>query len=140
MQPTRTLAVTASGGRTNELFQVATLVRAATALDQRVQVLFCGAAVLKLRRDCLNRPEWSPSYGRVEDGLQERLQSAGFTDLETFLREAKEHGDFVSFWVSADTLQQEGIELADLSEVIDGMRAEADFALDARLADAWLTF
>ena len=140
IEPTRTLAVTASGGRTNQLFQVATLVRAATALEARVLVLFRGDAVVKLRRDQLNRPDWSPSYARVEKELDERLRAAGFADLETFLREAKEHGDFVNFWASAETLEQSGLDIADLSEIIDGPRQDEEFAADARRADTWLRF
>jgi peroxiredoxin family protein len=140
IEPTRTLAVAASGGYTNQLFQVATLVRAATALEVRVLVLFREAAVKKLRRDRVNVPEWSPSYARVEGSLEERLRSAGFTDLETFLREAKEHGDFVSFWVSAETIEQEGIDVSELSEIVDGTKPDTDFAVDARRADTWLTF
>jgi hypothetical protein len=140
MQPTRTLAVSASGGRTNQMFQIATLVRAATALESRVLVLFRDDAVLKLRRDQINQPEWSPAYGRIEAALEERLRSAGFSDLGTFLQEAKEHGDFVSFWVSAETLQREGLTLFELSAIVDEVRSEADFDRDARAADAWLTF
>lgn len=140
IEPTRTLAVTASGGCTNHLFQVATLVRAATALEFQVLVLFRDQAVKKLRRDRVNVAEWSPSYARVEGGLEDRLRSAGFTDLETFIREAKEHGDFVSFWASADTIEQERIDVSELSDILDGTKLDADFAVEARRADTWLTF
>src|SRR4051812_45525686 len=94
-KPLRRLLVTVSRGTSNNLFQVATLVRAATALEAAVDVLFQGSALRKLAPSRLSEPEWSSLYARVAPSLAERLRSADFSDMETFLRDAKEHGDEV---------------------------------------------
>jgi len=134
------LAVVVSRGTSNNLFQVATLIRAATALEATVEVFFRDAALLKLRSDRINRPEWSPAYTAVMSTLVDRLRAADFTDMETFLRDAKEHGDVVHYWASSETLQREGLALDQLTALLDGERSEASFLTDAGAADALLTF
>ena len=136
----RTLAISVTRGSSNNLFQVATLVRAATALDISVEVLFRDEALQKLHRDRLNEPEWAPAYAVVEPSLAERLRAADFTDMETFLRDAKEHGDEVHYWASADTIAREGLAVAELTPLLDGQRGEDDFDAAARHADALLAF
>src|SRR5947208_7678544 len=106
-RPLRRIAITVTRGTSNNLFQVATLVRAATALDATVEVLFRDAALLKLERSRLNEPEWSPAYAAVGSSLVERLRAADFTEMETFLRDAKQHGDDVHYWASLETLARE---------------------------------
>ena len=122
------LAVEVTRGSSNNLFQVATLVRAATAVEATVRVFFRGAAVRKLARDRINLDEWSPIYAAVRDSLQERLLAADFSDMESFLQDAKEHGDEVQFWVSEETLRTEGLTLEHLVSSIDGALSERDFA------------
>jgi hypothetical protein len=123
-------------GTSNNLFQVATLVRAATALEATVDVLFAGAALARLRRDVLNEPAWSEAYHAIAAGLQQRLREADFEDMEGFLRDAKEHGDAVHYWAASETLQTEGFELRELTPLLDGSRAEAEF--EAHTANAVL--
>src|SRR5438093_3851791 len=139
-RPLRRIAITVSRGTSNNLFQVATLVRAATALDATVEVLFCEAALLKLERSRLNEPEWSPAYAAVASSLVERLRAADFTEMETFLRDAKEHGDDVHYWASAETLARERLTLAQLTPLVDGRRSEEEFESAGRRADALLAF
>src|SRR5438876_6939028 len=134
------LAILVSRGSANNLFQVATLIRAATALEAEVDVLFRGDALLKLAPDRVNELDWSPSYAAVKESLVERLRSADFTDMATFLRDAKEHGDAVHYWASSDTLSGRETALGQLSGLLDGERVEARFVADARMADALLTF
>jgi peroxiredoxin family protein len=134
------LAIVVSRGTSNNLFQVATLIRAATALDAAVEVLFRDAALLKLDYRRINESEWSASYAAVESHLAERLRAADFTDMETFLRDAKQHGDAVHYWASSETVARDGIALDNLTSLLDGQRKEADFAADAHGADALLTF
>lgn len=134
------MAVIVTRGSTNNLFQAATLVRAATALDYAVDVLFRDGALLKLRRDRVNLSEWSQVYAPVLGKLEERLRAAEFTDMETFLRDAKEHGDHVRFWACAETLAAEGFDLADLMPLVDGAVPAERFLSDAKDADAVLTF
>jgi len=134
------LAIVVSRGTSNNLFQVATLVRAATALEATVEVLFRDAALLKLERVRINEPQWSPTYAAVASSLAERMRAADFTDMETFLRDAKHHGDAVALWASSQTLRREGVGLDQLIPLLDGERDENDFLAEARTADALLTF
>lgn len=135
-----TLAIVATRGTSNNLFQVATLVRAATALNLSVGVFFRDEAALKLRRDRINEPEWAPVYRRIAPQLQERLRAAEFGDMETFLRDAKEHGDDVLLWVSAETMEAARLTPGDLTSVVDGVVTEASFRERLAQADAFLTF
>jgi len=134
------LAIVATRGTSSSIFQVATLVRAATALELVVDVLFEGDALGKLRRDRLNISEWSPAYAAILSELEDRLASADFTDMETFLRDAKEHGDHVHFWAEADSLNVAGLDPANLTPLLDGVRSRAAFLTEADGADAVLTF
>ncbi|MPZ15887.1 MAG: hypothetical protein GEU73_15935 [Chloroflexi bacterium] len=136
----RSLAIVATRGTSNNLFQVATLVRAATALEAAVDVLFRDDALRKLQRDRLNVPEWSLAYARVQSQLEERLQAADFTDMETFLRDAKEHGDAVHYWACSETLGSDCLRLADLSELVDEERPTDEFLAFACGADALMIF
>ncbi len=134
----RSLAVIATRGTSNNLFQVATLVRAATALGTTVEVLFRDAALTKLRRDRINAPEWSDAYSAVDSELTDRLRAADFVDMESFLRDAKQHGDDVHYWACAESLVD--VQLDDLTPLIDGPRSVAEFDATARAADAMLSF
>src|SRR5437762_6904721 len=62
----RILAIVVTRGTSNNLFQVATLVRAATALEMGVRVLFKAEAAQKLRKDRIKVPEWAPVYAHSE--------------------------------------------------------------------------
>src|SRR3954470_23613381 len=132
----RALAVVATRGSSNNLFQVATLVRAATALDSTVDVLFRDAALAKLQANRINEPEWSATYGVVEAALSDRLRAAEFTDMASFLRDAKEHGDHVHFWACRETLDNADYDLADLTSLIDAATGAQEFDTRARAADA----
>jgi hypothetical protein len=123
-------------GTSNNLFQVATLVRAATALDAPVDVLFSDDALTRLRRDMLNQPAWSDAYRGVLPALHDRLRDADFEDMERFLRDAKEHGDAVHYWAASDSLRKLGLDLSALTPLLDGARNDAEFA--AQTADAVL--
>jgi predicted peroxiredoxin len=134
------LHIIATRGTTNNLFQVATLVRAATAIEASVDVLFRDDALRKLARDAINVPTWSPVYAPIQAALFERLRAADFTDLESFLRDAKEHGDAVRFWACADTLETDSLRLDELTPLLDGALPAADFRARAQGADALLSF
>jgi peroxiredoxin family protein len=136
----RHLAIKATRGSSNNIFQVATLVRAATALGARVDVLFSGDALGKLRLDRVNVSEWSRCYSSVEAELTGRLEAAEFVDMESFLRDAKQHGDDASFWACSDTLADAHYALEQLVDTLDGARSQADFERAANDADAVLSF
>ncbi len=131
------LAVIVTRGSSNNLFQVATLVRAATALEWPVRVLFRDDAALKLARDRINRDEWSALYKPIADALAERLHAADFADMSTFLRDAKEHGDDVRFWVCQDSLSDGQLAVEDLPTSIDGCMSAEEFA--AATVNTWAT-
>ena len=136
----RMLAIIVTRGTSNDLFQVATLVRAATALEMGVRVLFRADAAEKLRKERVNVPEWAPIYRLVEPQLMERLKAAEFEDMATFLQEAKEHGDGVEFWVAQETIDDRQLDLGDLIGLTDGAITEAAFRERTRPAFALLVF
>lgn len=134
------LAVVVTRGSSNNLFQVATLVRAATALEASVRVLFRGEAVAKLARSRINADDWSPAYDPIKAELAGRLKAADFVDMESFLRDAKEHGDDVQLWVSAEALAQHGLQLSDLVSTVDGAASDAELNTMAASAQRQLEF
>lgn len=134
------LAIVVERGTSNNFFQIATLVRAATALDIPVRVLFRRAAALKLRRVTVNQDDWSPIYRPIVGQLHERLRAADFETMETFLRDAKEHGDDVRFWVSEESLADGAISLDDLITYVDGAVSDQAFAQEGAAARATLYF
>ena len=135
-----TLAIVVTRGTSNSLFQAATLVRAATAIEWAVRVLFRDGAALKLTRERVNTDEWASIYTPVLDQLGARLKAADFVDMESFLRDAKEHGDDVRFWASEETFSAYGLSAADLIPCIDGTMGEVEFAHIADTGDVSLTF
>ncbi|HZT08789.1 MAG TPA: hypothetical protein VFC51_17330 [Chloroflexota bacterium] len=138
--PLRSLGIIATRGSSNNLFQVATLVRAATALGASVEVLFRDSALAKLSHDRIDVPEWSATYAAVEPKLRERLKAAEFTSMESFLRDAKEHGDDVRFWASSQTMETDGLRLADLTSLLDGAVSPESFDERATRFEALLSF
>jgi len=136
----RSLVIQVSRGTSNNLFQVATLVRAATALEARVDVLFCGEALGLLRSGSINEPVWSTAYSKVIESMQARLREADFVDMQRFLRDAKEHGDHVHFWGCTETMRERALTLGDFTSLLDGERTIADFTAQAGRADAMLSF
>ena len=136
----RWLAIEVTRGTANNLFQVATLIRAATALEARVDVLFCDTALAGLRQDAINDLTWSSAYDLVLDALHNRLADAEFVDMARFLRDAKEHGDAVSFWACQESLDAIGAPLDAMAPLLDGARSRADFEATSATADARLRF
>jgi len=140
MEPTRRLAVIATRGHANDLFQVATLIRAATALEWRVDVFFEGDAVARLSRDRIDAWDWSPAYQPVADALPERLRAADFERMEFFLRDAKEHGDHVALCVSAAALDERQLPADQLTALVDIVCTREEFDARTRDADTVLSF
>ncbi len=138
--PPPPLAIVAERGTSNNLFQIATLVRAATALEIPVRVFFRGPAALKLRREYVNVDEWAQIYRPIVGDLHERLRAADFETMETFLRDAKQHGDDVQFWVSEETLREFALSVDDLVTYVDGALASETFSREAAHASAVLSF
>jgi len=140
MEPTRRLALIATRARSNDLFQVATLIRAATALEWRVDVFFDGDAVGRLARDRIDVWDWSPVYQPVAEALPERLRAADFERMELFLRDAKEHGDYVTLCVSAAALDERQLLADQLTALVDVVCSRDEFDARTRSADTVLSF
>jgi peroxiredoxin family protein len=136
----RKLAVRVTRGGANNLFQVATLVRAASALDVTVDVLFCDAALQVLHRGDVNDASWSDAYEAVIPVLEQRLHDAEFVTMEDFLRDAKDHGDAVRYLACSDTLAAHRIALPDLTALLDGEQSLESFLSEAIDSDALLSF
>ena len=103
-------------------------------------MLFRDAAGLKLQRNRVNADEWDASYHVIETDLRERLRSAEFVDMESFLRDAKQHGDDVAYWVSEETLEANRVSTPDLIGSVDGSMTETTFLERNVDADVLLTF
>ncbi len=134
------LAVIASGGTTNALIQVLTLLMAAVHSDWRVRVLFRDAAVLRLRRGRMNTLEWSDAFQELADALPERLKKLDLLDLERLCRDIKASGD-VKYYACTSSLAVCGLKREDLIDAVDEVRGLPAFLLeDVATADRVLTF
>jgi peroxiredoxin family protein len=135
------LAIIVTRGTFNNLVQVATLVRAAAGTGTIVRVLFRDAAVLAVRRDLIGVLPWSAEFVGREGGTLALLEAAEFTDLQEFLRDAKEHGDDVRFYACTSSMYYCDTDAADLIPEIDAPRSLTAFlAEDVAAASAVLSF
>src|SRR5581483_5393146 len=116
------LAIIVTRGTFNNLVQVATLVRTAAGDGTPVRVLFRDAALLAVRRDRIGALEFSPEFAGREAATLELLRAADFEDLQSFLRDAKEHGDDVRYYACTSSLYYCDTQLAELIPEIDGPR------------------
>lgn len=136
------IAILVSRGSFNNLVQVATLIRALTAApDTSVQVFFRDEALLKLTHNRVNEPNFSEAYLGLEEATLTRLYAADFENLQTFLREAKEHGDHVKFFACASSMFMCGIHEEDLIPEIDAPKTLTQFlSEEVNTADTVMTF
>jgi shikimate kinase/peroxiredoxin family protein len=125
------VAIIVSRGSFNNLIQVATLIRVLTSSsDTSVRVFFRDEALLKLTKERIHETNFSEAYrGREEETLA-RLRAADFEDLQTFLREAKEHGDEVTFLACASSMYMCGLKREDLIPEIDALMTLTQFWLE----------
>ncbi len=135
------LAIIVTRGTFNNLVQVATLVRTSAGDGTPVRVLFRDAALLAVRTDRINAVEFSPEFEGREAVTLELLRAADFEDLQSFLRDAKEHGDDVRYYACTSSMYYCNTQVEDLIPEIDGPRPLATFlAEDVRAATTVLTF
>jgi len=134
------LAVIVSGGSTNNLVQVLTLVMAAVHAEIKVRVLFRDEAVYRLRPGSINVLELSDAYAHDVEGVRQRLQKHDVADLHKLLRDIKASGD-VHYFVCSSSLAICGLKATDLIAEIDEVRGLPAFLLeDVAGADRVLTF
>src|SRR5919202_3388825 len=121
------LAIIVTRGTFNNLVQVATLVRTVAGDGTPVRVLFRDAALLAVRRDRIGAVEFSPEFEGREAVTLELLRAADFEDLQSFLRDAKEHGDDVRLYSCTSSMYYCNTQLEDMIPEIDGPRSIATF-------------
>lgn len=136
----KSLAVIVSGGSTNNLVQVLTLLMAAVHSDIRTRVLFRDEAVYRMTPSRINAVEPSAAYAHDLAGLAKRLQQHELTDLQKLCRDIKASGD-VKYYVCSSSLALCGLTREDLVPEIDDVRGLPAFLLeDVAPADKVLTF
>ena len=136
----KSLAVIVSGGSTNQLVQVLTLLMAAVHAELRVRVLFRDESVGRLRPDRINRLEFSPAYDETAAAMAQRMQRHDLTDLQKLCRDIKASGD-VKYYVCSSSLAICGLKQEYLIPEIDEVRGLPAFLLeDVAASDKVLTF
>ncbi len=134
------VAIIVSNGSFNNLFQVSTLIRALTAsLETSVRVFFRDEAVVKVTRQRINEMNLSDMGRPMESEILRRLREADFVDLQSFLRDSKEHGDDVRLFACTSSMYMYGVREEDLIPEIDGVRTLTDFLLE-EVSDAEKVF
>ncbi len=135
----KSLAVIVSGGSTNNLIQVLTILMAAVHSEVKARVLFRDESVLRLTPERINTMELSPAYAQTP-GVEQRLKQHELTDLHKLCRDIKASGD-VKYYVCSSSLAICGLKREDLILEIDEVRGLPAFLLeDVAAADKVLTF
>ena len=134
------IAVIVSGGTTNQLVQVFTLLMAAVHSDLRIRVLFRDESVLRLTPSAINATRLSEAYGPDEPGVRQRMQRLDVLDVHRMCRDIKASGD-VRYYVCSSSLAICGLKREELIPEIDEVRGLPAFLLeDVASADKVLTF
>ena len=135
----KSLAVLVSGGSTNNLIQVLTLLMAAVHSDLQARVLFRDESVYRLTPARINRIELSDGYSH-DAGVSARLRKHELIDVHKLLKDIKASGD-VKYYVCSSSLAICGLTQNDLIPDIDEVRGLPAFLLeDIAAADKVLTF
>ncbi len=136
----KSLAIIVSGGSTNNLIQVLTVLMAAVHSDIKARVLFRDESVFRLTPKAINAVELSDAYGREAGAVQQRLKQLDLTDLAKLCRDIKASGD-VKYYVCSSSLAICGLTREALIPEIDEVRGLPAFLLeDVATADKVLTF
>ena len=136
----KSLAILVSGGSTNNLIQVLTLVMAAVHSEMKTRVLFRDESVFRLTPEAINRQELSPPLAADAAGTLLRLKKLDLADLQKLCRDLKASGD-VKYYVCSSSLAISGLKKEQLIPEIDEVRGLPSFLLeDMATADIVLTF
>jgi predicted peroxiredoxin len=136
----KSLAIIVSGGSTNNLIQVLTLLMASVHADIAARVLFRDESVFRLTPANINKGELSSAYHQDADGVRQRLRKLDLVDLHKLCRDIKASGD-VRYYVCSSSLAISGLTREDLIPEIDAIRGLPSFLLeDVATADKVLTF
>jgi len=136
----KSLAVIVSGGSTNNLIQVLTLLMAAVHANVKARVFFRDESLFRLTPAAINRHELSAAYAPDAAGVAQRLKKLDLVDLHKLARDIKASGD-VKYYVCSSSLAICGLKKEDLIPEIDEVRGLPAFLLeDVATADNVLTF
>jgi peroxiredoxin family protein len=136
----KSLAIIVSGGSTNNLIQVLTLLMAAVHSEIKARVFFRDESVFRLTPANVNKVELSDAYAHDEAAVQVRLKKHELSDVPKLLRDIKASGD-VKYYVCSSSLAICGLKQEDLVPEIDEVRGLPAFLLeDVANADKVLTF
>ena len=136
----KSLAIIVSGGSTNNLIQVLTLLMATVHSDIKARVFFRDESVYRLTPGKINQPEFSAAYAGDAEGIRKRLQKLDLVDLHKLSRDIKASGD-VKYYVCSSSLAICGLTKDDLIPEVDEVRGLPAFLLeDVATADTVLTF
>ena len=136
----KSLAVIVSGGSTNNLIQVLTLLMASVHSDIKARVFFRDESIFRLTPSAINTLELSEAYAQAKDGVAQRLKQLDLTDVHKLCRDIKASGD-VKYYVCSSSLAITGLKREDLIPEIDEVRGLPAFLLeDVATADKVLTF
>ena len=140
MAALRSLAVIVSGGSTNNLVQVLTVLMAAVHSEMRVRVLFRDESLARMTPERINRLELSPGLAQDAAGVEQRLHQLDLADLQKLCRDIKQSGD-VKYYACSSSLAICGLTREALIPEIDEVRGLPSFLLeDIATADMVLTF
>ena len=136
----KSLAVIVSGGSTNNLIQVLTILMAAVHSEVKARVFFRDEAIYRLTPANINKLELSGAYAHDTTAVQQRLKKHDLVDLRKLCRDIKASGD-VKYYVCSSSLAICGLKQEDLIPEIDEVRGLPAFLLeDVATADKVLTF
>ncbi len=142
MEPVRKIAIIASNGSFNSLVLLSTLIAGlASSFDAQIRVLFRDEALLALTKERICDVRFSRAFEGLEEEALESLKRSGFTDLQSFLRHAKELGRDVKYFGCRSSMYIISAAEADLIPEIDEVMGVGRFlAEDFADADKVLTF
>ena len=136
----KSLAVLVSGGSTNNLVQVLTLLMAAVHSDWKARVFFRDESLFRLTKTGVKEQVWSEGYRGKEAETAQRYKKHELDDLQTLCRQIKESGD-VKLYACSSSMALNGLKPEELIPEIDGVRGLPAFLLeDVAHADHLLTF
>ena len=125
----KSIAIIVSGGSTNNLIQVLTLLMAAVHTDIKSRVFFRDESVYRMTPERINVVELSPAYAHDVEGVTQRLTKHDLTDLHKLCRDIKASGD-VQYYVCSSSLAISGLKKEQLIPELDDVRGLPSFLME----------
>ena len=136
----KSLAIIVSGGSTNNLIQVLTLLMAAVHSDLAVRVLFRDESLFRVTAAGINTLTLSGALAADAAAVEQRLAKHDLRDLRKLCADIKASGD-VKYYACSSSMAICGLKPEELIPEIDEVRGLPAFLLeDVARADKVLTF